>query len=91
VALCAANKTGRPLPGEMLLRDRLPTFHFRLSFLLSLLSIVRIIFIQKTNVQLASIVPHTLLSNLKVFTNLHVNIVFAVPRKDTENIKDRTE
>jgi hypothetical protein len=42
-------------------------------------------------VQLASIVPHTLLSNLEVFTNLHVNIVFAVLRKDTGNIKDRTE
>jgi hypothetical protein len=36
--LCAANKIGRPLAGEMLLRDKLPTFHFRLSLLLSLRS-----------------------------------------------------
>jgi len=27
VALCAASKIGRPLPGEMLLHDKLPTFH----------------------------------------------------------------
>ena len=26
VALCAANKIGRPLPGEMLLRGKLPAF-----------------------------------------------------------------
>jgi hypothetical protein len=38
VALCAANKIGHPLPREMLLRDKLPTFHFRLSLLLSLRS-----------------------------------------------------
>jgi hypothetical protein len=38
VALCAANKIGRPLPGEVLLRDKLPTFHFRLSLLLYLRS-----------------------------------------------------
>jgi hypothetical protein len=38
VALCVANKIGRPLPGEMLLRDKLPTFNFRLSLLPSLRS-----------------------------------------------------
>ena len=38
VTLCAANKIGHPLLGEMLLCDKLPTFHFRLSLLLSLRS-----------------------------------------------------
>jgi hypothetical protein len=32
VALCGANEIGRPLPGKMLLHDKLPTFHFRLHF-----------------------------------------------------------
>ena len=43
VALCAANKIGHPLPREMLLRDKLPTFHFRLLLLLSLRSNIKIL------------------------------------------------
>lgn len=42
VALYTANKIGRPLPGEMLLHDKLPTFHFRLPLLLSLRSTVQL-------------------------------------------------
>jgi hypothetical protein len=41
VALCAANKIGHPLPKEIRLRDKLPTFHFRLSLLFSLRSTAR--------------------------------------------------
>jgi hypothetical protein len=54
VALYVANKTSRPLPGEMLLRDRLPTFLFQLSFLLFTLY-CKNKFHPKKYVQLASI------------------------------------
>jgi hypothetical protein len=40
VAPSGANKIGRPLPGEMLLRDELLTLYFRHSVLLSLRSTV---------------------------------------------------